>query len=76
VTIINNKNNALVRIYNAKYDSSGINLHFKTDSLAKRAVHMSVILDEISNEKIKGTQTIVIDSICTAKFSVDLSRNK
>lgn len=76
VTILNNANNALVRIYHAKYDSSGISLHFKTDSLAKRKVHMDVILDQIANGKIKGTQTITIDSTCTAKFSVDLSRNK
>lgn len=76
VSILNNANNALVRIYHAKYDSSGINLRFKTDSLAKRTVRMEVLLDQISNEKIKGTQTITIDSICTAKFSVDLSRKK
>jgi len=76
VTILNNKDNALVRIYHARYDSSGISLHFKADSLAKRAVHMEVILDQISNERIKGTQTITIDSACTAKFSVDLTRNK
>jgi len=76
VTILNNANNALVRIYHAKYDSSGINLRFKTDSLSKRTVRMEVLLDQISNQRIKGTQTITIDSTCTAKFSVDLSRNK
>jgi hypothetical protein len=76
IAILNNANNALVRIYQAKYDSSGISLRFKTDSLAKRTVRMEVLLDQISNQRIKGTQTITIDSTCIAKFSVDLSRNK
>jgi hypothetical protein len=67
-------NNTLVRVFNARYDSSGINLHFKTDSTAKKPVRMDVLLDEISGNRIKGTQTVIIDSSCIAKFSVDLSR--
>lgn len=67
-------NNTLVRVFTASYDSSAINLHFKTDSTAKKPVRMDVLLDEISGNRIKGTQTVMIDSSCIAKFSVDLSR--
>ncbi|MFT3822600.1 MAG: hypothetical protein QM731_01720 [Chitinophagaceae bacterium] len=67
-------NNTLVRKFHGIYDTSAIRLHFKTDSITKRAVEMSVLLDQVSGESIKGTQTIVIDSTCTAKFSVELFR--
>lgn len=72
VAILNNK--TLVRVYKGIYDSSTIRLHFTTDSLSKRPVTMNVLLDQISGESIKGTQTITIDTTCTAKFSVELSR--
>lgn len=72
VSILSNK--TLVRIYKGFYDSSAIMLHFKTDSLAKRAVYMTVQLDQLTDKMIKGTQSIQIDSTCNAKFSVELSR--
>lgn len=73
VTVLNNK--TLVRVYNGSYDTTGaINLSFKTDSTAKRPVNMHVLLDHISQGSMQGTQTISIDSSCTSKFSVELTR--
>lgn len=71
VAILNN--NKLVRVYTGKYDSSYINMYFKTDTLAKKPVQMDVTLSQISGESMKGIQTITIDTGCTAKFSVELS---
>jgi len=70
---LNNKNE-IVRIYNAKYSSKGINLSFKTDSTAARPVVMNVELNKFQKDKIKGIHTITIDNSCTAKFSVELTR--
>ncbi|PXW16600.1 MULTISPECIES: hypothetical protein [Chryseobacterium] len=70
--IINNNN--LVRLYTGKFENNEIRLSFKTDSTAKKNVEMSVLLNDISDNKIKGTRTITSDG-CTAKFSVELVRS-
>lgn len=70
--IINNNN--LVRLYSGKFENNEIKLSFKTDSTAKKNVEMSVLLNDISDNKIKGTRTITSDG-CTAKFSVELVRS-
>ncbi|WP_370896935.1 hypothetical protein [Chryseobacterium gossypii] len=70
--IINNNN--LVRLYSGKFDNNEIRLNFKTDSTAKKNVEMNVLLNEISENKIKGTRTITVDNSCTARFSVELVR--
>jgi len=64
----------LVRIYTGRYDSSSIRLYFKTDSTARRTVEMNVLLHQVPDGNLKGTQTITIDSACSARFSVELSR--
>lgn len=70
--IINNNN--LVRLYSGKFENNEIKLSFKTDSTAKKNVEMNVLLNDISDNKIKGTRTIISDG-CTAKFSVELVRS-
>ncbi|REC49386.1 hypothetical protein [Chryseobacterium pennipullorum] len=70
--IINNNN--LVRLYTGKFENNEIKLSYKTDSTAKKNVEMNVLLNDISDNKIKGTRTIVSDG-CTAKFSVELVRS-
>lgn len=70
--IINNNN--LVRLYTAKYDSNEIKLNYKTDSTAKKKVEMNVLLNDISDNKIRGTRTVMVDDNCLAKFSVELVR--
>lgn len=65
----------ILRVYNAHVDSTGIRLHYKTDSTATRQVDISVVLDRAGNDLMKGTQTISVNNSCTAKFSVELTRN-
>lgn len=71
--IINNNN--LVRLYSGKFENNEIKLNFKTDSTAKKQVDMNVLLNDISDTKMKGVRTIAVDN-CMAKFSVELIRSK
>jgi len=71
--IINNNN--LVRLYSGKFENNEIKLNFKTDSTAKKQVDMNVLLNDISDTKMKGVRTIALDN-CMAKFSVELIRSK
>ncbi len=68
-------NNTLVRVYNSSFSKNVISLTFSTDTSASKQVVMNVLLNELSQNKIKGTRTISIDNRCTARFSVELSRN-
>jgi hypothetical protein len=73
VKIINNNN--LVRLYTGKFENNEIQLNYKTDSTSRKNVEMSVLLNEISADKIKGTRTVTVDNKCTARFSVELVRS-
>jgi len=70
--IINNNN--LVRLYTGKFENNEIKLNFKTDSTAKKKVDMNILLNDISDTKIRGTRTIAVDN-CLARFSVELTRS-
>ncbi|MCX2480723.1 hypothetical protein OQY15_16575 [Pedobacter sp. MC2016-15] len=65
----------ILRVYNAQVDSTEIRLHYKTDSTATRQVDISVVLNRAGNDLMKGSQTISVNNSCTAKFSVELTRN-
>jgi len=67
-------NNKLVRVYSASFDSTGIRLHYKSDSSAAKLTEMNVDLGRANGNLIKGMQTIGIGNACTAKFSVELTR--
>ncbi len=71
--VINNK--TLIRVYNSSFNGKAISLTFNTDSSASKQVAMSVLLNDLSQNKIKGIRTISVDNRCTARFSVELSRN-
>lgn len=71
--ILNNNN--LVRLYSGKFNNNEIKLNFKTDSTATKKVEMNVLLNDISDTKIRGTRTIMVDNNCSAKFSVELTRS-
>ena len=71
--IINNNN--LIRLYSGKFENNEVKLNFKTDSTAKKQVDMNVLLNDISDNKMKGVRTITVDN-CIAKFSVELVRSK
>lgn len=66
-------NNKLVRIFAAKYKGDKIFLEFTSDSTSKNKTKMNVVLDDIKENIIKGTQTITGKDNCTAKFSVELT---
>ncbi len=68
-------NNKLIRVYNSSFDGKAISLSFSTDSTASKQVTMSVLLNDLSPNKIKGTRTISVHNGCTARFTVELSRN-
>ena len=74
VKTINNKK--LTRVYNASFENNVINMSFSSDSLAQKLVDMQVVLSDITDDKIKGTRVITIDNKCSAKFSVELVKNK
>ena len=75
LTRVMDKNNNLVRLYNARLDSTGINLQFKSDSAASKTLFLNVDLSIVSADLIKGTQTTSVDQACTAKFVVELTRS-
>lgn len=69
--VLNNKK--LIRVFKAKYSEDKILLEFKTDTILKNSVKMNVVLDDIKDNVIKGTQTITGQDNCTARFSVELT---
>jgi len=75
LTRVTDKNNNLVRIYNARFDSTSINLQFVSDSSASKKVNLSIDLSPVTAELLKGIQTINVGQSCTAKFFVELTRS-
>jgi len=69
--VINNKK--LVRVFKAKYLKDKIMLEFSSDSVSKNRVKMTVVLDDIKENVVKGTQTITGQDNCSARFSVELT---
>jgi hypothetical protein len=69
--VINNKK--LVRVFKAKYIEDKIRLEFNSDSISKNKTKINVVLDDIKENVIKGTQTITGQDNCTARFSVELT---
>lgn len=69
--VLNNKK--LIRVFKAKYIEDKILLEFNSDSISKNKTKMSVVLDDIQDNVIKGIQTITGQDNCTARFSVELT---
>ncbi|WP_163410177.1 hypothetical protein [Flavobacterium ajazii] len=69
--VLNNKR--LVRVFKAKYAEDKILFEFSSDSISKNKVKMNVVLDDIKENVIKGTQTITGQNNCSARFSVELT---
>ena len=63
----------LVRVFKAKYIDDKIILEFNSDSISKNRTKMNVVLDDIKENVIKGTQTITGQDNCIARFSVELT---
>jgi len=60
-------------VFQSKDSDDKILLEFKTDSISKNSTKINVVLDDIKNNVIKGTQTITGQDNCTARFSVELT---
>lgn len=71
--VLNNKNE-IVRTYTAQFSPAGIQLQFKTDSLADKQVVMNINLDNIKSDKLTGKRNISVDNNCSAVFNVELTR--
>jgi len=71
VNVLNAKK--FVRVFKAKYVEDKIMLDFSSDSISKNKVKINVVLDDITDNVIKGTQTITGQNNCTARFSVELT---
>lgn len=69
--VINNKK--LVRVFKAHYVNDKIILEFKGDSVSKSNIKIDVVLDDLKENIIRGTQTITGQNNCSAKFSVELT---
>jgi hypothetical protein len=69
--VLNNKK--LTRVFKAKYIEDKILLEFNSDSISKNKTKINVVLDDIKDNVIKGTQTIIGENSCTARFSVELT---
>ena len=69
--VLNNKK--LIRVFKAKYIEDKIHLEFSSDSISKNKTKINVVLDDIQDNVIKGTQTITGKDNCIARFSVELT---
>jgi len=75
LTRVVDKNNNLVRVYNAQYDSTSIQLSFTSDSSSAKQSTISIELTSVTADLLKGIQTIKASQSCIAKFSVELTRS-
>lgn len=66
-------NNEIKRVFTGQYLESKILLDSAKETSAKTKIKVNVMLDDIKNNIIKGTQTITGQNNCTAKFSVELT---
>ena len=70
---ISNKGN-IVKTYAGKYENKEIRMNYKSDSTSKKIVETSIVLDDITSNKIRGMRTITVNNNCTAQFSIELNR--
>ncbi|WDF65454.1 hypothetical protein [Flavobacterium sp. KACC 22763] len=66
-------NSEIKRVFTGQYLESKIVLDSAKETSSKNKIKVSVVLDDIKKNIIKGTQTITGQDNCTAKFSVELT---
>jgi len=66
-------NNEIKRVFAGQYLESKIVLDSAKEASSKNKIKVSVVLDDIKKNIIKGTQTITGQDNCIAKFSVELT---
>lgn len=69
-------NKEIKRVFRGQYWVNKIVLDSAKESSAKNNMKVSVVLDDIKKNIIKGTQTITGQDNCSAKFSVELTPSK
>ncbi|CAM3704969.1 hypothetical protein [Flavobacterium chungbukense] len=69
-------NNKIKRVFRGQYLGTKIVLDSAKESSLKNTIKINVVLDDIKKNVIKGTQTIISQDNCTAKFSVELTPSK
>jgi len=69
-------NNQIKRVFRGQYLVNKIILDSARESSAKNTIKIDVVLDDIKDNVIKGTQTITGQDNCKAKFSVELTPSK
>ena len=67
-------NSKLVRVFSGSFANNEIHLRFKTDSAVVTQVDRQVVLNQIEDNVMKGTEIITGKNNCTARFSVELAR--
>ena len=73
-TIVSNNNHKLIRVYNARLDSSGIQLFYESDVLATRSIELNVALNQADQHLMTGTQSTSFDNACKADLLLSLRR--
>ncbi|WP_439557294.1 hypothetical protein [Dyadobacter sp.] len=73
-TRVMSNDNQLVRVFNARFDSTGIVLNFASDSSATKNMVLNVALARVNQALMKGQQTMNINQACNSKFSLELTR--
>ena len=66
-------NNQIKRVFTGQYLENKIVLDSAKETSSKNKIKVSVVLDDIKKNIIKGTQTITGQANSTAKFSVELT---
>lgn len=66
-------NNEIKRVFTGQYLENKIVLDSAKETSVKNKIKVSVVLDDIKKNIIKGTQTVTGQDNCTAKFSVELT---
>ncbi|UUF12547.1 MULTISPECIES: hypothetical protein [Flavobacterium] len=66
----------LLSVFRAIHKGDKIILESCPDSLSESRLKINVVLDDIKDNVIKGTQTITIEDNCTSVFDVELTRTK
>lgn len=72
--VYNNKKDS-VRTYAGQYTGQEIRLSYATDTNAQKFVEMSVILNDITPNKMSGRRSVTINGKCTAQFTVELIKS-
>lgn len=70
--VLNSKK--LLTVFRAVYNKDNILLESCRDSLSENTLKINIVLDDLKDNVIKGTQMITTDDNCISVFDVELTR--